>query len=69
MVYNDDTWYMGEWFDSKADGYGEICNREDIQYLGNWVMDTRSGEGEEIFPNGSKFVGSFLDGKSLIFPL
>jgi hypothetical protein len=34
-----------------------------MKYIGDWKDDVQEGEGEEIFPDGTKYKGEFKDGE------
>jgi hypothetical protein len=58
---NDDTVYVGQFFNSKKHGVGYIKTRERISYLGQWENGYRKGFGLENMPNRDYFEGEFLN--------
>lgn len=38
-------------------GEGEYCGKDGRYYLGEWVNGQYHGNGELLFPDGSKYIG------------
>ncbi|MFM7851870.1 MAG: hypothetical protein ACKO96_08120 [Flammeovirgaceae bacterium] len=48
---------MGEWVDSKAQGYGVHVWENNDKYEGEWLKNLRHGNGSDFFHNGDVYVG------------
>lgn len=55
--------YIGEWYQSKAHGYGSHVWSNGDRYEGMWNMCLKHGRGSDIFANGDTYVGEYKDGK------
>ena len=56
--------YLGEFLDNKRSGEGEMRYSDGTVFKGFWENDmpSKSEECEETYPNGSKYVGRYMDG-------
>ena len=54
----NDYFYRGDFKNWKKDGYGEE-EGENFKYKGPYKDDQRQGQGEIIFDNGDKYIGTF----------
>ena len=55
--------YIGEWKNSKADGYGVHTWKNGDRYEGEWKECLKHGNGTDIFGNGDSYVGHYVMGK------
>lgn len=53
---------MGEWKLNKPDGQGVIVTRES-RYEGEVKAGLKHGYGYEMFKNGDKYVGHYINGR------
>lgn len=71
MQYSNHDEYFGQWKNDKRHGKGRFAsvrardkadntNVKSLVYLGDWVEDRKEGSGEITYPNGDRFVGTFL---------
>jgi hypothetical protein len=64
LVYHNGDYMKGQYLYNKLNGYGECHNTEmGYDYKGYWQGDLQSGQGNEIWPDGSEFVGTYEIGK------
>ena len=45
-----------------AHGFGIFNHTDGSSYEGQWINDKNEGEGKEIWPDGTKFEGSYKEG-------
>lgn len=67
MHFPDGSWYQGTWNRQTGRGGGWIWWPDGRYYAGTWLVpgDEKAlpdGDGELIYPDGSRYVGRFLDG-------
>jgi hypothetical protein len=55
--------YIGEWKDSRADGYGVHVWSNGDRYEGEWKGCLKHGHGTDIFANDDVYVGEYSNGK------
>ena len=62
--YNDGSIYCGEWKEGNrhTSEKGLWTRQDGTTYEGNWFNDLKHGKGEQVQPNGSKYVGEFAKG-------
>lgn len=61
--YYNDGKYVGNWKDSKREGYGIFYNNNGNKYEGNYKNDKSHGKGTYTWKNGDKYIGEYIDGK------
>jgi len=62
--YPDGSWYKGCWKQDKRNGKGTYYYANGDIYCGDWVMGIKMGHGSYVNKaDGSKLVGSWVDGK------
>lgn len=60
-VWNDGSWYAGEWDGANRSGRGQQLYRDGGHYDGEWRNHNRHGRGEVRWPNGDRYVGDWSD--------
>lgn len=55
--------YLGEWKESKANGYGVHQWKNGDRYEGEWAMCLKHGQGSDLFANGDSYTGAYHEGK------
>ena len=64
MIDNFGSYYRGQWYNDEPNGYGEYYDtKNNRQYKGKWKNGTKEGQGEQAFPDGTKYVGNFKEDK------
>jgi hypothetical protein len=58
--------YIGEWKNSKADGYGVHIWANGDRYEGEWKECLKHGNGTDIFANGDMYIGQYRYGQFII---
>lgn len=60
----DGDFYEGNWLKDKAHGYGRFVpgSAAGNKYEGHWIADRKHGQGKETYPDGTVFVGNFVQG-------
>ncbi|CAD8115348.1 unnamed protein product [Paramecium sonneborni] len=61
-LLNDNSIYIGEWFERKRHGFGYQIN-DDYIYEGYWHNDKYHGNGRIIYENGNVYIGQFQEGQ------
>lgn len=60
--WDDGNLYFGEWKDGKRTGLGILVSGGGNYYLGHFQSDMINGEGMNLYPDGSKNVGTWMNG-------
>lgn len=61
--YPDGSLKRGSVKNGKLEGHGKFVSKTGgFVYEGNWVNDKPNGEGVELYPDGSRYEGHFVDG-------
>lgn len=55
--------YIGQWRNSKAEGYGVHIFSNGDRYEGEWKDCLKHGKGTDLFNNGDVFIGYYKLGK------
>lgn len=62
VLCNDEFIYKGNFKDNMKHNYGELLSFKGCySYKGCWKFNKRNGVGEEIFENGIKYIGDYLN--------
>ena len=62
-IYNDGSYYVGDWKDGKREGYGIKYYIDGTVYKGQWRNDNKHGQGSITYLNGVKFIGQWENNK------
>ena len=64
LQFYDDSVFIGEFkMTNKFHGMGRLTYQQGVYYFGNWSNGQKTGEGEEVYFDGSKYTGSFQSNK------
>jgi hypothetical protein len=59
-IFANGEYYVGEFDNDKANGYGVFKDLNGGKYEGQWVDDKQHGKGKEIWNNGAEtYIGEF----------
>ena len=65
MIDSQGAYYKGQWMFDYPNGFGEYVDGSlDWKYRGKWKNGMKEEAGEEIFPDGVRYVGGYHSGKS-----
>ena len=63
LVYDDSSWYLGNFKANKMNGLGYYCWNSGHLYFGCWKDDKMHGIGKYVWPTGDIFIGPYEDDK------
>ena len=62
-VWNDGTYYEGEWRDGDMHGHGKRTFDDGAYYIGDFVHDECHGRGKYVYDDGTYYEGEWRDGE------
>jgi len=61
--WDDFNFWIGEWADHQANGYGVIIEEDGEKYAGQWKNGKQDGHGTQTWPDGARYEGDYKAGK------